>query len=136
MTTEHPTASKARASIPATLPILRITAVLAVLSILWQAYSASNVIVAGGAALGPHEIGAVVAHVTTGLLAFGAALHSWTTRGPVWPAALSAVVFVATFVEASLGHEVTLWAHVPLAMLITIGTTTVLVRSWASSARR
>ena len=114
---------------------MRVTAVLAALSILWQGYSASTVIVDGGAALGPHEIGAVVAHVTTGLLALAAALHWWTTRGPMWPVAVSAVMFVATFVEASLGHERTLWVHVPLALLITMGTAAVLVRAFARTCR-
>jgi hypothetical protein len=133
MTTHHSAASATPTSARTILLAARAAAVLAVLSILWQGYSASRVIVAGGAALGPHEVGAVVAHVTTGLLALAVALHWWTTRGPVWPAAVAAAVFAATFVEASLGHEVTLWAHVPLAMLITIGTTAVFGRVWAAA---
>src|ERR1700733_14186677 len=88
---------------------VRVVAVLAVLSILWQGFSASNVIVSGDPALGPHEAGAVVAHVVTGLLALVVAVHWWTTRRAVWPTVVSVVVFVATFVEASLGHKRTLW---------------------------
>ncbi len=129
MTHEQAAATATPTSI--SLRAVRVAAVLAALSILWQGYSASNVIVDGGAALGPHEIGAIVAHVTTGLLALAAAVHWRATRGPVWPAAVSAVVFVATFAEASLGHERTLWVHVPLALLITMGTATVLVREFA-----
>jgi hypothetical protein len=136
MTSEKPAAPMTQTSTSIILPVLRTVAVLAVLSILWQAYSASNVIVAGDAALGPHEIGAVVAHMTTGLLALCTALLWWTTRGPVWPTALSAGVFAATFVEASLGHRLTLWAHVPLAILITMGTAAVLHHAFAHSARR
>jgi hypothetical protein len=135
MTTEKHAAPGSRTSASIILPVLRTVAVLAVLSILWQGYSASNVIVTGDAALGPHEIGAVVAHVATGLLALCTALLWWTSRGPVWPTALSAVVFVATFVEASLGHGRTLWIHVPLALLITMGTVAVVYRAFAHSAR-
>ena len=72
MTTEQRTAS-----ISSAVWAVRASAVLAMLSILWQGFSASYVIPAGGAALGPHEIGAVVAHVTTGLLAFIAAWNEF-----------------------------------------------------------
>lgn len=113
---------------------LRATAVLAVLSILWQGYSASNVINAGDAALGPHEAGAIAAHIVTGLFAVAAVAHWWVTRVRLWPAVTAVVVFAVTFLEASLGHGRTLWAHVPLALLLIGGTTAVLVWAFSSGA--
>jgi hypothetical protein len=114
---------------------VRIAAVASVLSVLWQGFSASFVIVSQGSALGPHEAGAVVAHVVTGLLALAAAAHWWRTRGALWPAVVAVVVFVATFVEAALGHLFSLWAHVPLALLIMLGVGSVLVWAFAPARR-
>jgi hypothetical protein len=48
---------------------------------------------------------------------------------------VSAVVFVATFVEASYGHGRTLYIHVPLALVLTIGTVWVTAWSFTRSAR-
>ncbi len=124
--TSSTTPTAARSS-TITLWALRTMAVFAALSVLYQAFSASAVIVAGDAALDAHETGAVVLHVFTGLLAVAAAAQWRATRGPVWPAVLAVVLFAATFLEASLGHKRTLWAHVPLAMLIVGATTTILV---------
>src|ERR1700709_247423 len=86
-------------TLPATAPtapsgtiwLVRVCAVLAVLSILWQGFSASNVIIAGDAALGPHEAGAIVVHVLTGLLALASAAQWWATRPATWPTVLSVV---------------------------------------------
>ena len=116
--------------------LVRITAILAVLSILWQGYSASAVIVAGDPALGPHEAGAVVAHVVTGLLALAAVGHWWLARKPLWPAVTAVVVFAVTFLEASLGHKRSLFIHVPLALLLVAGTAAVLVWAWTRTATR
>ena len=118
-----------------TLWALRAAAVLAVLSVLYQALSASGVIVSGDEALGPHETGAIVLHVLTGLLAVVAAVHWRVSAGPLWPAVLAVVVFGATFLEASLGHKSSLWAHVPLAMLIMLGAAAVLFRAFVPARR-
>ena len=133
MSTEQVSAST---TAPTVVWGVRATAVLAVLSILWQGYSASGVIVAGDPALGPHEAGAVVAHIVTGLLAAAAVAHWWMSRSAVWPAAVAAVVFALTFVEASLGHKRTLWVHVPLALLLITGVAAVLVWAFLPSAPR
>ena len=126
------------ATSPSTMAVwgVRAAAVLAVLSILWQGYSASGVIVSGDPALGPHEIGAVVAHVVTGLLALVTAVHWWATRGPIWPTVVSVVVFAVTFVEASLGHKRSLWLHVPLALLLMFGVAAVACWAFSRSASR
>ena len=61
------------------------------------------------------------AHPTIGLLLLAAVLHARRTR--VWvPAALAAGVFVLTFVQAALGSSGSIATHVPLALVITVGT--------------
>lgn len=127
--TTSTTATDTRSNL-ATLWALRAAAVISVLSILYQGFSASGVIVAGDPALGPHETGAIVAHVVTGLMAAAAAVHWRATRGPVWPTLLAVIVFGVTFLEASLGHKGSLWVHVPLALLIILATGAVLFWSF------
>ncbi|WP_433035456.1 hypothetical protein [Actinomycetospora sp. CA-053990] len=68
-----------------------------------------------------HETGAVALHVLSGLTTV-AAIALWRLRrAPVWPAALSAVVFVLTFVQAYLGDDETLYLHVPGALILSVG---------------
>lgn len=107
---------------------LRITSVLAVLVIAWQGLSAGNMISGSAEALTFHQAGAIGTHITTGLVAIAALLLWRATRGPVWPAVLAAVVFVATFVQAQLGHG-PMWAHVPGALVLMLGSATLL--AWA-----
>ena len=75
----------------------------------------------GEDALGGHGAGAIALHVTTGLLLGATVLHGRRTR-VWWPAALAAAVFVLTFVQAALGSAGSIVTHVPLALVITVGT--------------
>jgi len=43
---------------------------------------------------------------------------------------LGLVVFLASFVQAALGDEETMWAHVPGALLLMLGSTALLVWAW------
>ena len=113
---------------------LRITAVSATVEVLYQGLTAGQILVQNQSALELHGGGAIVLHVLTGLTAIAAGLYRRATRGPWWPAVLSAVVFVATFVEALYGHAPTLYVHVPLALLLVIGITSVAVWSFTRSA--
>jgi hypothetical protein len=112
-----------------TLLALRVAAVLATLNVLYQAATAGQILMQSETAEEWHGGGAIALHVLTGLMTVAAFLHMRASRGPWWPTALSAVVFVATFVEASYGHGNTLGIHVPLALVLTIGT--VWVTAWA-----
>jgi hypothetical protein len=94
-------------------------AVLSVLVLFWQFFSAGRVLV-GEDALGGHGAGAIALHVTTGLLLGATVLHGRRTR-VWWPAALAAAVFVLTFVQAALGSAGSIVTHVPLALVITVG---------------
>ena len=94
------------------LTALRATAVLSTLNVLYQGATAGQVLMKGDAALEWHGGGAIALHVLTGLMTVAAVLWARAEGGPWWPAALSAVVFVATFVEAYLGEGSTLYIHV------------------------
>ena len=103
-----------------TLRPVQAAAVLSVLVLFWQFLSAGRIVV-GEDALGGHGAGAIALHVTTALLRGAAVLHGRRTR-LWWPAALAAAVFVLTFVQAWLGSHDGIAVHVPLALVITLGT--------------
>jgi hypothetical protein len=111
------------------LAALRTTALLSTLIVLYQAATAGQILMRSEAAEEWHGGGAIALHVATGLMTLAAFWHLRTSRGPWWPTVVSAIVFVATFVEASYGHGRTLYIHVPLALALTIGT--VWVTAWA-----
>jgi hypothetical protein len=60
-------------------------------------------------------------------------LYWRSTRTSLWPAILAAVVFVASFVQAALGQGGTLYIHVPLALLLLLGSTWLLAWSWLAA---
>ena len=115
------------------LTALRALAVLATLNVLYQATTAGRILMQSEAAVEWHGGGAIALHVVTGLLTLAAFRR--TSGGPWWPTVLSGVVFVATFVEASLGHDESLWIHVPLALVLTVGVVWVTAWAFVRSAR-
>jgi hypothetical protein len=124
-----------------TTPALRaaqVLAVLTVLELLWQ-FSTAGQMVGPLHSRGAHELhsaGAVVLHVLTGLLTI-AVLVLWRTGGvPLWPAVLSAVVFVLTFVQAYLGDDSTLYLHVPGALILSVGSVWLAIWSFTPGATR
>ncbi|MGY1621304.1 hypothetical protein ACI789_03785 [Geodermatophilus sp. SYSU D00965] len=110
-----------------TIRPVQAAAVLSVLVLLWQFFSAGQMITTGDGT-GGHGVGAIALHVATGLLLLGTALHARRTR-VWWPAALSGVTFLLTFLQAWLGSSGQIAAHVPVALLVTIGI--VWVTAWA-----
>jgi hypothetical protein len=105
---------------PSTVRPVQAMAALSLLVLLWQFVSAGRIMV-GEDATGGHGTGAIALHVTTGLLLLATVLHGRRTR-VWWPAALAAVVFVLTFVQAALGSSGSIATHVPLALVLTVGT--------------
>jgi hypothetical protein len=131
-TSRHQTATDmSRGRGPATA--LRATSVLAVLAILWQGATAGELLMRDRAFLELHQIGAIAVHVLTGLVAVAAFLLWRETRGPRWPLVVSVLVFAASFVQAALGDDATMWAHVPGALVLMLGAGAVLV--WAFVSR-
>ncbi|MGY1600755.1 hypothetical protein [Geodermatophilus sp. SYSU D00815] len=109
--------------------LLQAAAVLALLALLWQFLTAGRLI-GGEDALGAHGGGAIALHVTTALLLAATALDWRRSRGPVWPVALAGLVFLATFAQAGLGSAGNMVAHVPGAMVLTVGTVWLTVRAF------
>ena len=118
MTRTHaaPTASRSAVTVRA----VQAAAVLSVLTLLWQFVSAGRIL-SGTDAVGGHGAGAIALHVTTFLLVVATLLHA-RPRGARWPAAVSAAVFIATFVQAAIGSDGNINVHVPGALLLTVGT--------------
>jgi hypothetical protein len=115
-----------------TLRPVQAAAVLSVLVLFWQFLSAGRLLV-GEDATGGHGAGAIALHVTTGLLLAATVLHGRRTR-VWWPAALAAVVFVLTFVQAALGSAGSIGTHVPLALVVTVGVVWLTAWSFRSPA--
>lgn len=116
---------------------LRTLSVLSVLNVLYQGATAGQLLLRVRGSLELHAIGAIVLHVLTGLTMIAAALLWLSARTSVWPTVIAALVFVATFFQAALGDEATLFVHVPLALGILLGAAWVMTWAWlASSAPR
>lgn len=125
--------ARPRAGTAAALRALQAAAVLTVLELLWQFVTAGDMVgpVQDRAARELHEAGAIGLHVLTGVLTI-AAIWLWRTRGTAaWPAVLSAVLFVLSFVQAYLGDGETLSLHVPGALVLTVGSVWVLAWSFS-----
>jgi hypothetical protein len=100
---------------------LRITAALSVLTVIWQGATAGELLAQHPVALQYHSAGAIVLHVFTALTAIAAFLLWRRSHTPLWPTVLAAVVFVATICQAALGDGGIMALHVPLALLLMLG---------------
>jgi hypothetical protein len=112
---------------PSTIRPVQAAAALSLLVLFWQFVSAGR-IMAGEDATGGHGAGAIALHASTGLLLLGTALHGRRTR-VWWPAAVAAGVFALTFAQAWLGSHGGIAVHIPLALVLTVGT--VWLAAWA-----
>ncbi|SNS66498.1 hypothetical protein SAMN06893096_106116 [Geodermatophilus pulveris] len=118
---------------PSTVRAVQATAVLTLLVLLWQSVTAGRLLI-GEDGTGGHAAGAIALHVTSGLLLLATALHGRRTR-VWWPAALAGVVFVLGFVQAALGSSGSIATHVPLALVLTVGTAWLAAWAFRSPAR-
>jgi hypothetical protein len=132
-TATTPASTTARRTASGTLIAVRATAVLSLVVLAWQFVTAGALLPRGGP-IGLHAAGAIALHVVLGLLTIAAVLWARSVRGPWWPAVVSAVVFVLSFVQAYAGEHGVLALHVPCAMLLTVGTVWVTV--WSLGAAR
>ncbi len=121
------TRDTAVAAPPTAIRFAQAATVLSVLVLLWQFFSAGQ-LVAGEDALGGHGAGAIALHVSSALVLVATVLHGRQTR-IWWPAVLAAVVFLLTFVQAALGSSGDIALHVPVALVLTAGT--VWLTAWA-----
>lgn len=126
MTTTEPSPTRRTGTLSTAL---RILTTLTVLNIGCQGASAGKVLMHSHPAFELHETGAIVLHVISGLAMLAAALLWRATRGSIWPTAVTALVFVVSFLQAATGHGRSLYIHVPLAMTLLIAA--VWAASWA-----
>ena len=110
-----------------TIRAVQATAVLSVLVLLWQFLSAGRLL-SESDAMDAHGAGAIALHVVGALLVVATALHA-RAGGARWPVVVAAAVFVAGFVQAAVGDGGNMNAHVPGALVLTVGT--VWVTAWA-----
>lgn len=126
-----PAATSARPADRVTSPalrLLRVFAVLSVLSVGFQFVTAGQLF-SEGASEELHAGGAVVLHVLSGVAA-AAAVWLWRqAHAGLAPAVLAVLVFASTFVQAATGGWSSLWVHVPGAMVVTLGA--VWLAAWA-----
>lgn len=109
--------------------LLQVATVLALLALLWQFGTAGRYI-STGKGFDLHELGAYAVHATSLLVLVAAFLHARAHGGaPRWPVLLAAAVFLATFVQAALGHVHQVTAHVPGALVLSVGL--VWLTAWA-----
>jgi hypothetical protein len=120
--------SRNAGAVPVALRAVQVLAVLSVLNLVCQYVTAGQLFPRGGP-LGVHATGAIVLHVVTGLLTVAAVLYARADRGLWWPAAVAAVVFVLSFVQAYFGEHTNLAIHVPGALVLTVGI--VWVTAWS-----
>jgi uncharacterized membrane protein len=123
----------ARTGSDSTLQLLRIAALASVVALLWQFVTAGQ-IVTGNDITTLHAIGAGALHVTTGVTLVAAFLHWRRTRADQPVLIGSAVVFVLAFVQAALGGAGNIAAHVPGALIVTVGVVWLAV--WSLRAAR
>ena len=119
--------------------VLRVVSVLATLTVLHVVvqYVTAGTLVSRTAGLEDiHETGAIVLHVLSGLTTIAALLLFRAAKGAIWPTVLSAVVFVFSFVPADTGGRSTLYLHISVAMLRTVGAVWVMAWSFSLSPSR
>jgi uncharacterized membrane protein YozB (DUF420 family) len=133
-TARRPDTTESRAT--TALRAFQVLAALTVLELLVQYLTAGQMLgpVHDHTAREVHETGAVVLHVLSGLTTIAAVVLWRRRRTPLWPALLSAVVFVLTFVQAYLGDDETLYLHVPGALILTVGSVWLLAWSFTPRA--
>lgn len=135
MSTTHADSSASPRATSGLVRAFQVFAALAVVNVLVQFITAGQLFPNGG----PDEIhaaGAIVLHVLSGLAAIAAVLLWRQGRVSLATAALAAIVFAYTFLQAYWGGYDSLWIHIPGAMLLTVGVVWVLFTSLRPSARR
>ncbi len=110
---------------------LRVAAAATVLVLAWQFVTAGELIGPDGGSDDLHAAGAIALHVAALAAAAAALWLRQRTAGPLWPSVVAVAVFAASFVQAALGSSGVMAAHVPGALVLTVGSVWVL--AWSLS---
>ena len=116
---------------PGALRALRVSATAAVVVIVLQGVTAGEILSRSRIAETLHFGGAFAVHICTGLTALAAFLLARRRRVSWWPTGIAVAVFVVSFAQAEFGDLGLLAVHVPLAMLLLVGSVVVMAWSYA-----
>ena len=116
---------------PGALRALRVASTAAVVIIVLQGVTAGEILSRSRVAETLHFGGAFVVHLCTGLTALAAFLLARRRRVSWWPTGIAVAVFVVSFAQAAFGEFGVLSVHVPLAMLLLVGSVVVMAWSYA-----
>ena len=135
MTTSHASTGAPARTSTGLVRAFQVFAALAVVNVLIQFVTAGQLFPNGGPEEA-HAAGAIVLHVVSGLAAIAAVLLWRQGALSVSRAALAAIVFAYTFLQAYWGGYSSLWIHIPGAMVLTAGVVWVLFVALRTGARR
>lgn len=65
-----------------------------------------------------HGYAAIALHVSSGALSLALLALAWRTKTGAWAAGFAVVLFVYSFLQAYLGKGMTLYLHIPGALLV------------------
>lgn len=116
---------------PGALRALRVAATAAVVVIVLQGVTAGEILSRSRIAVTLHFGGAFAVHICTGLTALAAFLLARRRQVSWWPTGIAVAVFVVSFAQAAFGDLGLLSVHVPLAMLLLVGSAVVMAWSYA-----
>ena len=116
---------------PVALRALRVAATASVVVIVLQGVTAGEILSRSRIAVTLHFGGAFAVHICTGLTALAAFLLARRRRVSWWPTGVAVAVFVVSFAQAAFGKAGLLSVHVPLALLLLVGSVVVMVWSYA-----
>lgn len=78
----------------------------------------AGTLVQEGRLLDVHGYAAIALHVSSGVLSLALLALAWRTKAGGWAAGFAVVLFVYSFVQAYLGKTMTLYVHIPGALLV------------------
>ena len=116
---------------PVAQQVLRVVATASVVMIILQGVTAGEILSRSRIAETLHFGGAFAVHICTGLTALAAFLLARRRRVSWWPTGIAVAVFVVSFAQAAFGEFGLLSVHVPLAMLLLVGSVVVMAWSYA-----
>ena len=116
---------------PGALRALRVASTAAVVVIVLQGVTAGEILSRSRIAVTLHFGGAFAVHICTGLTALAAFLLARRRQVSWWPTGIAVAVFVVGFAQAAFGDLGLLSVHVPLAMLLLVGSAVVMAWSYA-----
>lgn len=103
---------------------------LASLAVLVVSFATAGVLLQDHRAEDVHGTAAIVLHVVTGALAIAMLGSARTTPANRWPAAVAVLAFGYTFLQAWWGAGMTLYLHVPGALLLTTAVVWLCAWTW------